>query len=281
MLTQNLLVLAVGYALSIFAFRALTQYFIRDIVKSVNGVKAEPAETKKITSIVAHNATKVGWVTLGAFMANRFNMLSISMFLGAVSAAQYAIAQQAFNALSTVSLVGVSMLTPLMANARVHNDKKLLRELLVFCNVSAWLIFACGLAALMVSGDWLLSLIHSQTTLPPTLILLLLAGVFFLDLHIFISTQFITTGNRVPHLVATVATGFLIAVGVFVSGMAGGHLIAFLVVQAALMLAYNAWRWPLVAGREVDLTLSNFSPSAIAGAKRILIRHDREPVERI
>jgi hypothetical protein len=79
------------------------------------------------------------------------------------------------------------------------------------------------------------------------------------------------TSNRVPYLHAMVATGMAIAVGVLIAGLAGGGLTTFLWIQVGMLLAYNAWKWPLVAGREVGLTFTNFIPSAISGAKRILV----------
>lgn len=273
----NLLVLAIGYGASMIVFRMLTAYFTRDIVNSVAHVPADRAEARDMIKIIAHSATKVGYVMIGAFLANRFNLLSITMFLGAASAAEYAIAQQALNALTSVSLIGVSMLLPAMANARIHDDKRHLRDMLAFSNVSAAILFVCGIVALLVMGNWLLSLIHSKTMLPPVWLLLLLAGVFWLDTQVFISTQYITTGNRVPHLRAVVVTGLGISLAVFITGSLGGDLTAMLCVQCALLIAYNAWKWPSVAFREVGLTLANFLPSALSGARQLLLRRAQAP----
>jgi O-antigen/teichoic acid export membrane protein len=271
MIWPNVLVLAIGYGLSMIVFRVMANHFVKDIVKSVAGYKTEADKSKEMIGVVAHNAMKVGWVTLGAFLANRFNLLSFSMFVGAQSAAEYAISQQALNALASVSLVGVSMLTPMMANAHVHRDKRQLRELLSFVNAAALVIFSCGVIGLLVLGDPLLGFIHSKTMLPELSLLLLLCGIYWLDTQITISTQFILTSNRVPYLHAMVATGMAIAIGVLIAGFAGGRLTTFLWIQVGMLLAYNAWKWPLVAGREVGLTFANFIPSAISGAKRILV----------
>jgi O-antigen/teichoic acid export membrane protein len=275
MIWPNLLVLALGYGVSMIVFRLMTGYFIRDIVKSVAHEKADKEEARKMVGIVAHGATKVGYVTMGAFLANRFNLLSITMFLGATSAAQFGIAQQALNALASVSLVGIHMLMPAMANARIHGDKKQLKELLAFSNVSAVVLFVCGMIALLVLGNWILSVINSKTLLPAVGVVLLMGAVFWLDTQIYISTQYIMAGNRVPHLRAMVATGLLISVGVFITGYLGGDLVAMLSVQAALLLAYNAWKWPKMACDEVGLTLSDQVSSALAVARRLLGRQAR------
>jgi O-antigen/teichoic acid export membrane protein len=272
MIWPNLLVLAFAYGVSMIVFRLMTGYFIRDVVKSVAHENPDRAAARDMVGVIAHSATKVGYVTLGAFLANRFNLLSITLFLSATSAAQFAIAQQALNALTSVSLVGISMLMPAMANARIHGDKKQLKELLAFTNVSAAVLFICGMITLLVLGNWLLSSIHSKTLLPSVGILLLMAVVFWLDSQIFIATQYIMTGNRVPHLRAVVATGLFISLGVFVAGYFGGDLVAMLWVQAGLLVAYNAWKWPKEACDEVGLTLAGHLPNAMNGARNLLMR---------
>lgn len=272
MIWPNLLVLALGYGASMIVFRLMTGYFIRDIMKSVSHEKADRAEARNMVRVVAHSATKVGYVTMGAFLANRFNLLSITLFLGAASAAQFAIAQQALNALTSVSLVGVSMLLPAMASARIHDDKKQLKDLLAFSYVSAAALFICGIIALLVMGNWLLSLIHSKTLLPSMGIVLLMGAVFWLDSQIFIATQYITTGNRVPHLRAVVATGLLVSLGVFLAGRLGGGLVTMLCVQGGALLVYNAWKWPKMTFDEVGLTLANLATSAMTGARSLLLR---------
>lgn len=269
-MTGSIVVLAIGYAASILVYRVLTQYFLRDIIKSVAKVAPQQVEAKHMTSVVAHNAMKVGWVTLGGFLASRFNILSLSMFLAAKPAAEYAISQQALNALASVSLVGTSLLTPMLANARFHRDKTTLREIFSFINLSAFLIFVAGVIGLFLLGNTLLGLIHSKTMLPAAPVLLMICVIYWLDAQVTISTQFILTSNRVPYLKAMVATGAAVALGVLAAGFLGGDLMTFLMIQAGIVLAYNAWKWPAEASAEVGLSPANFLSSALAGAQRVL-----------
>ncbi len=269
-MTGSLVVLALGYAVSIVVFRGLTQYFVRDITRSVSTFSPQEEEAKKMTGVVAHNAMKVGWVTLGGFLASRFNILSLSMFLAAKPAAEYAISQQALNALASVSLVGSSLLTPMLANAHVNRDKATLREILSFINLSASLIFVVGVIGLLLLGNPLLGLINSKTMLPAAPLLLMICAIYWLDAQITIATQFIQTSNRVPYLKAMVTTGVAVALGVLAAGFLGGDLMTFLLIQAGILLAYNAWKWPSAACAEVGLSVSNFVPSALAGARRVL-----------
>lgn len=275
MLTQSLYVMALGYLLSIFVFRALTHFFVRDITRSTAAYKAEPAVSAEMTKVVAHNAAKVGWVTLGGFLTNRFNVLCYSLFLTAQAAAEYAIAQQALNAVVSVSLVGIYMLTPMLVNARVHNDRQTMRETLSFVNLLAFVIFLCGVLGLSVLGEPLLELINSKTLLPDILPLLLICLVCWLDTQVTIATQFIQTSNKVPYLKAMVVTGVAVASSVMLAGWLGADLWILLCIQAGGVLAYNAWKWPLAAAAEAGLTSSNFLPSAVAGARRILLRRAR------
>lgn len=275
MLTQSLYVMALGFLVSILVFRAMTHFFVRDITRSTAAYTPDPAAAVEMTKVVAHNATKVGWVTLGGFLTNRFNVFCYSMFLTAQAAAEYAISLQALSAVMSVSLVGVYMLTPMLVNARVNNDKANLREILAFVNLFAFAVFLCGVLGLVVLGEPLLELIHSKTLLPEVLPLLLICLVCWLDTQVTIATQFIQTSNKVPYLKAMVATGISVAASVMIAAWLGADLWLLLSVQAGLVLAYNAWKWPMAAAREAGLNSSNFLPSAIAGARRILLRGAR------
>jgi O-antigen/teichoic acid export membrane protein len=271
MIAPNVTTLVLAYAASILVYRLMNQRFIADIVASVRGIKPPEAEVKQALSAVSHSATRTGWAQVGSFLGNRFNLLSISAFLGVAAASQYSVALQAFSALATVSYVAVGLLTPAVAAARVRRDDNALREISAFVLAAVLSVFICGAIALMVIGDFLLRVVHAHTTLPATSILILMACGGALDLTIGASTSLISTGNRVPYLWAVVATGFLVALGIVVAGAMGGNLATFLIIQIVLLGGYNAWRWPQFLAHEVGLSLSNFGPSALQGAQRLLL----------
>lgn len=275
MIAPNVTTLCLAYAASILVLRLMNQRFVADIVASVRGIKPPNAEVKQALAAVSHSATRTGWAQLGAFLGNRFNLLSISAFLGVAAASQFSVALQAFSALSTVSYVVVGLLTPAAAAARVRRDDQALREISAFVLTVVLSVFICGSIALMVTGDFLLRLVHSHTTLPEVSILILMACVGALDLAIAASTALISTGNRVPYLGAVVVTGFLVALGIVVAGLLGGNLATFLIIQIVLLGGYSAWRWPQFLGREVGLTLHNAGPSALQGARRLLLGREQ------
>jgi O-antigen/teichoic acid export membrane protein len=280
MIAPNVTTLVLAYAASILVYRLMNQRFVADIEASVRGIKPPEAEVKQALAAVSHSATRTGWAQVGSFLGNRFNLLSISAFLGVAAASQFSVALQAYSALSTVSFVVVGLLTPAAAAARVRRDDNALREISAFVLTVVLSVFICGSIALMVIGDFLLSFIHSHTTLPAVSILLLMACAGALDLTISASTSLISTGNRVPYLRAVVATGFLVALGIVVAGVMGGNLASFLIIQIVLLGGYSAWRWPLFLAREVGLTLSNIGPSALQGARRLLLGRGQSAMAR-
>lgn len=280
MIAPNVTTMVLAYAASILVYRLMNQHFVADLVASVRGIKPPKAEVKQALEAVSHSATRTGWAQVGSFLGNRFNLLSISAFLGVAAASQYSVALQAFSALSTVSFVVVGLLTPAAAAARVRRDDTALRELSAFILVVVLGVFICGSIALMFIGDFLLRLVHSHTTLPATSILLLMACVGALDITTSASTALISTGNRVPYLRAVVVTGFLVALGILIAGLMGGDLATFLIIQIVLLGGYSAWRWPLFLGREVGLTLGNIGPSALHGAHRLLLGREHAAAAR-
>lgn len=271
-MAPSVTVLCLAYAASIVVYRLMTQHAVADIVASVRDIKPPSGDVRQALAAVSHNATRTGWAQLGSFLGNRFNLLSISAFLGVAAASQFSVALQAYSALSTVSYVVVGLLSPAAAAARVCRDEQALREISAFVLTVVPSVFICGSIALMVTGDYLLRVIHSHTSLPSTWILLLMACAGALDLITSASTSLISTGNRVPYLRAVVVTGFLVALGILAAGLMGGGLASFLIVQIVLLAGYNAWRWPLFLARESGLTLGNTASSALQGARRMFTK---------
>lgn len=270
LIKPDLLTLTAAYAVSALVMRVHYQIVARNVTKLVDGMKSEPGATRRILSSIAPNAVKIGWVTIGGYLTSRFSFLVISLSLGAAMAAEYAVAQQAFFALAAISQVAGHLNNARMTAARLHSEKPVMREIYAFTVLFAGAVFLSGALGMMLFGERLLEVIGSQTLLPPLLILATMTVIFLLDVHANIAMGLIATSNSIPYMRAVLITGVLVAGGTIIVALTGGGLQQFILVQGAIQLAYNFWRWPMYVCDELGLKLGAFAGAAVSGARRML-----------
>lgn len=267
---QGILSLVVAYAISAIVMRLHYQFIARDVGDLVKEVPEARGAVRRIMRVVAPNAIRSGWTTVGAYFTTRFSFLVISLALGASLAAEYAIAQQAFFALMAISIVVGQLNNTRMTSARISRDMPVLRDMYAFSVFFGCTVFLCGSAAMVLLGEPILQLIGSQTLLPPVPVLAAMTVIIVLDIHANFAMGYIVTGNSIPHMRAVLVTGVAVAVSVGIVYYMKGDLLTFVLVQGVMQACYNFWRWPLQVYRELEITPRNFLPAAFAGARRML-----------
>ena len=272
LILPDLISLAIAHALSIVVSRVHSHLVVRDILKIVRKQGAA-ADDRAILRKLWPTAMRLGGVTIGEFLSNRFLLLIVSLAIGATAAAEFAITLQAMIVLLHVAQVAASISLPRIAAARMRGDHAELRELYAFGLVGALGILCLGLAGLLIAGEVILGLIGSNTMLPDRNILLALSLSFILTINVQVAANVLMSANKVPHTGAVLTTGAATAVAVSAAAWLGADLLTLVLVQAAIFAAYNAWKWPRMAFRDAGLTPANFWPSAAAGARRVLSGH--------
>jgi O-antigen/teichoic acid export membrane protein len=247
----TLIVLVLGYAASVAVTRAYGYVSVRDLTDKSSSASDERA--RALFPVLWHNASRLGLVSLGAFLITRFSTFAVGYFLGLSVAARFAIAMQALGVIQALSQVAFSINMPRIAGARVEGNRDLLRHLTLKSLAFSWFIFISASTALVVLGPALLRLMHSRTTLPATSVLVLMGIVWLLESNHTNCALVIVTGNTVPFVPAALLSGLAIAAGTTLAGRLGGGLTAFILVQGFVQAAYNNWRWPLLVFRELDL----------------------------
>ena len=252
LLFPSLLVLVVGYVLSVIVVRWYGFVSVREIIEGAEG--HESAErARALFPVLWHNTGRLGLVSLGAFLITRFSMFAVGYFLGLDVAARYAIAMQALSVVQGLSQVAFTINMPRISGARVEADAARLRHLVLRSLAFAWVLFAMGAVGLVMLGPSLLGFIHSRTTLPATSVLIVMSVVWFLEANHTNCASVIVTGNRVPFVPAALVSGVAIALGVSIAGWMGGGLMTFILIQGAVQLAYNNWKWPLLVFSELGM----------------------------
>jgi O-antigen/teichoic acid export membrane protein len=253
----SLLTLVLGYVAATVTTRLCSFVATKSLLPDAAEVaRGEPAQSPaELFSVLFFNASRLGWVAVGAFLVNRFSFFAVAYFLGLEVSGQYAIAFQAMLVMQALSQVVFTIYLPRIANARVKGDLPLVQLLFVRSTVFAWAVFALLGLGLVFAGPALLELIHSNTTLPSRTVLVVMAIVWFLETNHANCAMLIVTGNRVPFVPAALLSGLAIAAGTLAAGFAGMQLLGLIAVQGLVQAAYNNWKWPLEVVRELGLTL--------------------------
>ena len=206
---------------------------------------------RELVRILWHNASRQGAVQLGSFLALRANLLIASSVLGLATAASYGITMTVLLALMTFSMTMLNLHLPGINSAQSNGNRAQITSLYGDALIQAALVFVGGVSLLMFIGQPLLNTLGSRSQLLPTSQLLVLSAVILLELNHAMAGTYLTTRNHVPFVRAAVVSGAAICVlsllSVYWLGIWG--LIA---AQGLVQLAYNNWRWPILAMRDID-----------------------------
>ncbi|MFW9616606.1 O-unit flippase-like protein [Aquabacterium sp.] len=223
------------------------RFFLRgDISQST----ARTGDTRDTMKLLWHNASRLGVVQIGAFLIQRANVLIASSFLGVGAAASFGMTVTLMMTLSGVAAVILQVRMPRLAAAQAARDMPALRALYGEVVVVAWTAFVAGALVLIFGGEWLLHLMGSKTKLLSPPLLALFGLVMLLEMNHSLAAGYLTTHNHVPFLRAGLFSGLLICV-LSVAVVQQFDVIGLILAQGLVQLAYNNWKWPREARKDL------------------------------
>lgn len=244
--------IALSFAMigSLLLGRLAAQFFIAPLIGAVRKASTGRIDLSATLKALSPNAVRMGCVMIGGFLIQRYSLFAISSFNGLAVSGAYAISLQLFTALSAVSQMPMQISTKQLVAARLSNDRRAMRHLLLRNLGILVAVFVAGSLVILFVLPVLLRLIGSNVNLIPALPLALLGLVMLLETHHSGAAFFITTGNEVPFLQSALISG--VAVAVLMTGVSwlGWGLTAVIASQGLVQLTYNNWQWPLRAWRE-------------------------------
>lgn len=244
-LYPSLTVMSCAFALGAIAMRIDYHLALQPVNALVAGLSTNQPQHGDLHRMLLRSARRLGSSVVGILLTNRLVALAVAWYGGLIISAQYAIANQALVALTSVAFVVQTMLGPKIANAGVHGDREAQRGLFSVSLVFGWGVYLVGGLCLAFLLPQLLTAIGSKTTLPNLAILALMIGLYALEMNMFTSTRMITTAsNTVPYWRSMLVTGAAIVMLVLSAGQLGLGLAGILLAQLAPQLAYNYWHWP-------------------------------------
>lgn len=227
--------------------RLLAGWFLR----GVGGGHADRAAVHAILRTLWPNAARMGAVLISGFFITRYGLFAVSTFAGLAAGGSYALSLQMLNAVAAVSQLPMQVTMPRLVAARVAHERARLRRMYVTAMVGYFALYLTGAALVILVVPMMLGTIGSKVTLLPVAMLGLMAVILMLEGFHSNAAFFITTGNDVPFVRAAVISGVLIAAGTTLAGWLGLGIAAMIAWQGIVQLAYNNWRWPVMAWKEI------------------------------
>ncbi|MDN3657619.1 O-unit flippase-like protein [Ferruginibacter paludis] len=257
----GLLGVAIANLISPFVNRYLSNkfFFTPELKELLDRYEITKQEKVDLFKVVWHNSKKLGLVYIGSYAITRFSMFLAGLYLSLKEIASYGLMMQFVSIILTLSGTLFVLNEPRLSALKVEGDKKLLLKTFSFSmGVYYALYFILG-AGFILLGPWVLTFIHSNTTLPSSLIIFLYLLVMMLELnHSFFAT-IIVIGNSVPFMWISLVTGGLIALGSFFSlAFTSMGLLGLVLVQGIVQLSYNNWKWPLFICNEFKISFLTF-----------------------
>ncbi|AYN29774.1 hypothetical protein D8682_24055 [Buttiauxella sp. 3AFRM03] len=215
-------------------------------------------EAKKFTAqdestipYIAHNTVKLGTVSIGSFMISRATVLIAAAFLPLAIAGEYTFTLQVYMALLAVGNVYISIKIPDLSRFVMRGDIINSRELIIkILSVSAG-IYLSGFLFFYFLSDYIIKVFHAKVGFLPDKYLLILGGVYFLELLHSLCATILTTKNKIPFVKPALISGVLIVISSYaLLKYTSLGLVAVIVAQGSVQLMYNNWKWPLVVYRE-------------------------------
>lgn len=114
----------------------------------------------------------------------------------------------------------------------------------------------------------MLGFVGSDTKLIPWPMLLTFGLIYLFELNHSIAATYLTTINKVPFVNAALISGISIAVLAILLADSFG-IIGLIIAQGVVQLAYNNWKWPIEAQRNLQ---SSFLETIKKGAKQFICK---------
>lgn len=231
----------------ILAYRV---FFTKDLKAQLANANAQ--DSQDIFKTIAPNAVKVGLTHLGGFLVNKSALLIGSTFLSLEQIACYGITLQVMDVLARCGTVVYQTFIPKLAQFRAENDLLQLKRYYQYATFSNLAIYIIGGIAWMLAGDWALTIIKSETTFVPTIMLGTMLIISLLEHNHAISAGFIMADNKIPFFIPSLVSGVatVILLWTFLSPLQLG-LWGMILAPGIAQLAYQNWKWPSVIIKEL------------------------------
>ncbi|MFZ7131950.1 MAG: O-unit flippase-like protein [Eubacteriales bacterium] len=248
----GLIAVSIGNLVGSLVNRITSFYFFYDKETKIN-LKSNYTKNINLLPVLWSNAYRMGLVSVGAFLITKGNTLIASKYLNLEIVAQYGLTLQVTMILSTISSIFFRTHIPKFNNYRMIDDlegvKKDYGKSLLIMNS----IYFLGALVILIAGNIILNIVGSNTMLLPETYTTIILIIIYLETNHSNCATLITTKNEVPFVKASLLSG----AGVLIFGLISVKylelgILGLLLSQGFVQLAYNNWKWPKEAFKDMS-----------------------------
>lgn len=217
-------------------------------------------DIREMTSTLWFNAKKLGIIFVGQYGISQSGIFFSGLFLSLEEVAAYGLMMQLINnILCSISKSLFNSISPLFSKDTINHDISQLIRHFSLGNFIFWCIFIVGSLMVIFVAPPVLDLIHSNSHLPSTLVMLVFSIDALLDYNHANFTYILTAQNRFPFVKADLITGMaVVLINLATLYFTDWGLLGIVLGRLCVMLAYNDWKWPAVICRELNVPITIF-----------------------
>ena len=201
---------------------------------------------KETHEIIAHNSRKLGLTNLGGFLVQRSPLLIGGFYLSISEIASYGLSIQILFLIMSISSLYLATKIPLVASCRVKKDISTIKKIYLNNIIIITIMHIISYIFLYFFGDKSLELIGSSTFLIAPKFLTLGFIISYLQAILSSSAMVLQTKNEVPFYKASLISGALIIIGIYISfDIFKLGFISLFLAPLIVDSLYQAWKWPL------------------------------------
>jgi O-antigen/teichoic acid export membrane protein len=255
----DLLSIVIGQFISVLIVRILSKrlFFTKNMKALIQ--KTSKIDERALLKLIMPNAIKIGLTSFGGFLVQRSAIIIGSLFLSLEEIGSYGVTLQIINLMATLSLIYQSTFLTKINQLRIIGDINQLKEIHIKSKLIYFLTFIFGSLAIYFIAPWLLILLKSKTYLVNETILIMMFLIAFIENNIIMSSNIILSRNVVPFYKASLISGFLIVIFLFLFFQYTHYGILNLVIVPLIIdLFYQGWKWPIAVVKDLNITLQDY-----------------------
>ena len=248
---------AQGFSYIIIRVLSKKYFFDNQLTKKLKLASNYPKN--KIFNSIYPNSIKIGITSLGAFLVHRSSIIIGSLYVSLENIASYGITIQLMTVVSSIAGTYVNTFLPKINELRIKDKIAEIKSIYLKGHFYFTIIFFFGSIFVLFMGDWALNLIKSSTLLIPKSLLVCLIIFSFLENNHSIAGHILLTKNEVPFFKASIFSGFVVVLLLFIFFQFTDLGIFSLILAPGIAQGiYQNWKWPYEVYKELKINKSDF-----------------------
>ncbi len=245
------IVLAQALAMIVKRFLSYRTFFTPELKNKLK--VSDSQHFKEVIKTITPNSIKLGITSVGAFLVLQSSVIIGSLYISLPEIASYGITIQVINVVASLSAVYFSSYVPKVANLRVQEDVFSVKKIYLKSIFILVFTFSICSLAIVLFGNWSLSLLKSQTMLLSGFMIAFMMLFALLEKNHAIAGGFLLTKNEVPFFKASLIAGFItvILLIIFIKYMNLG--LWGMILAPGLANIYNNIKWPSEMFKQLNL----------------------------